>query len=398
MRLRALPVFLAFLAMGFADAVGPFVSLAKNEFQLSNAVASLIPFVGFVMFGLLSIPMGVFQDKRGKKFVLMLGLVVALIGLLNAAFGLTSFARFLLTVLLVGAGAAILQVSGNPIMRDVSDEGKYARNLSLAQFVKAIGSLSGPMIPVLAAKYFGASWKVIFPIYAVALVVAVVAVAGLRVEEKKSEHHAATLRSCLALLSNGYVLMMVAAIFFYVGAEVSVSAGIPLYLKERFDIDINKVGLLGTGLFFTALTIGRFSGGVILNWIAPRKFFLVTCAVSVVALLGLFVPDRDAGGGQLLRGRPGLCQHLPAGLRHRGGGHAGAHQRAIRPDGHGDRGRRLSAAADGTGGRSQLRATELSGAAGRHPIYHLDRAGQPPAGASITILMQPNTSTTIASS
>src|ERR1039457_2155465 len=79
MRLRTFPVFLAFLAMGFADAVGPFVSLAKNEFHLSNAVASLIPFVGFVMFGLLSIPMGVFQDRRGKKFVLMLGLVVALI-------------------------------------------------------------------------------------------------------------------------------------------------------------------------------------------------------------------------------------------------------------------------------------------------------------------------------
>ena len=74
MRLRTLPVFLAFLAMGFADAVGPFVSLAKNEFQLSITVASLIPFVGFSMFGLLSVPVGVFQDKRGKKFVLMMGL------------------------------------------------------------------------------------------------------------------------------------------------------------------------------------------------------------------------------------------------------------------------------------------------------------------------------------
>ena len=71
MRLRTIPVFLAFLAMGFADAVGPFVSLAKGEFQLSNAVASLIPLVGFSMFGLLSVPVGVFQDKRGKKFVLM---------------------------------------------------------------------------------------------------------------------------------------------------------------------------------------------------------------------------------------------------------------------------------------------------------------------------------------
>jgi len=71
-----------------------------------------------------------------------------------------------------------------------------------------------------------------------------------------------------------------------------VSAGIPLYLKERFDIDINKVGLLGTGLFFTALTIGRFSGGVILNWMAPRKAFILTCLLSIIGLLGLFVPNQ----------------------------------------------------------------------------------------------------------
>src|SRR5215472_14684320 len=206
MRLKTLPVFLAFIGMGFADAVGPFVSLAKNEFQLSNAAAALIPFAGFSMFGLLSVPVGVFQDKRGKKFVLMLGLVVALLGLLNATFLLTSFAGFIITVLLVGAGAAILQVAGNPIMRDVSEEGKYSRNLSLAQFTKAIGSLSGPLIPVLAAKYFGADWKVIFPIYTVAMLIAIVAVAPLRVQERETGHRAATVGSCLALLRNGYVL------------------------------------------------------------------------------------------------------------------------------------------------------------------------------------------------
>lgn len=293
MRLRTFPVFLAFLAMGFADAVGPFVSLAKNEFQLSNTVASLVPLVGFSMFGVLSVPVGVFQDRRGKKFVLMMGLLVALAGLLNASFGLDSFRRFLVTVLLLGAGAAILQVAGNPIMRDVSDEGKYARNLAFGQFVKAVGSLSGPLIPVIAARYFGASWKVIFPIYAVALLITVLAVSGLRVSRQESERKAATFGSCLALLKNGYVLAMVGAIFLYVGAEVSVSAGIPLFLKERFDIDINRVGLLGTGLFFTALTIGRLSGGVILNWASPRRFFLVTCATSIAGLLGLFMPARS---------------------------------------------------------------------------------------------------------
>lgn len=292
MRLRTIPVFLAFLAMGFADAVGPFVSLAKDEFQISTAVASMIPFVGLSMFGLLSIPVGLIQDRKGKKFVLMSGLLVAVLGWGNAAFGLDSFARFLLSILLLGAGAAILQVAGNPIMRDVSAEGKYSRNLSLAQFIKAIGSLSGPMIPVIAAKYYGADWKVIFPIYTVCLLIAVLAVTGLKVEEKTTGGKAATLTSCMALLRNPYVLAMVMAIFFYVGAEVSVSAGIPLYLKERFGIDINKVGLLGTGLFFTALTIGRFSGGVILNWVSPRKFFVLTCLLSILGLAGMFVPSQ----------------------------------------------------------------------------------------------------------
>jgi fucose permease len=243
------------------------------------------------MFGLLSIPVGVFQDKRGKKFVLMLGLAVALLGWLSGV-GLHSFARLLLVVVLAGAGAAVLQVAGNPIMRDVSEQGKYPRNLSLGQFVKAIGSLSGPVIPVLAARYFGARWEIIFPIYAAAVFVAALAVASLRVNEQKPERGAATLKSCLRLLKIGYVRMMVAAIFLYVGAEVSVSGGIPLLLHERFGIDTTKVGLLGTGLFFTALTIGRFSGGVILNWMAPRRFFTATCVVSLLGLLGLFAPDR----------------------------------------------------------------------------------------------------------
>ncbi len=291
MKLRTLPVFLAFLAMGFGDAVGPFVSLAKNEFHLSTAMATLIPFVGFSMFGLLSVPMGVFQDKRGKKYVLLMGLIVALAGMTSASIGISTFPLFLLAILFLGAGAAILQVAGNPIMRDVSAEGKYARNLTFGQFVKAIGSLSGPLIPAIAARYFATDWKVIFPIYAVALLVTVLAVGALKVERSEPEHKSATFRSCLALLKNGYVLAMVMAIFVYVGAEVCVSSGIPLFLNQSYHVDVAKIGLLGSGLFFMALTIGRFCGGVALSWMQPRKFFVATCAAAIVGLLGLFAPS-----------------------------------------------------------------------------------------------------------
>src|SRR5436190_15874636 len=96
-RSTALPVFLAFLAMGFGDAVGPFVGLAKEHFRLSNLLAQCIPLVGFLMFGLLSAPVGVWQDKRGKKFILMLGLVIMLAGILIPSIaGLSTFPVFLI--------------------------------------------------------------------------------------------------------------------------------------------------------------------------------------------------------------------------------------------------------------------------------------------------------------
>ncbi len=290
----AVPVFLAFLAMGFGDAAGPFVSLAREQFHLTNFVAQLVPFAGFLVFGLLSVPMGVYQDSKGKKFILTLGLVIMLAGLaIPTIGGLSTFPLFLVTILLLGAGATTLQVAGNPLMRDVSAEGKYSRNLSLAQFVKAIGSLSGALIPVIAARWFGVGWHVIFPVYAAAVLIALLAALTLRTgEQRASGRKPVTLGATLAMLGNGYVAFMVFALFLYVGAEVSMSASIPLYLKDRFQVDISRSGLLGTGLFFMALVAGRLAGGVILNWMKPARFFALTSVVSALGVAGLFLPNQ----------------------------------------------------------------------------------------------------------
>jgi len=284
------PIFLAFLCMGFGDVVGPLTGLVKEEFQLSNVLAQMIPFMGFMMFGLLSIPMGIFQDKKGKKFVLMMGLLIALIGLVLPILGnFSTFTLLLIAILLLGAGATLLQVSGNPIMRDVSPEGKYSRNLSLGQFIKAIGSLSGALIPLAAANYWGLDWKILFPIYAVAILVAFIWLGLTKVREKKHEDsQPASFSSCVALLGNKKVFMMVLAIFLYVGAEVSMSSGLPIYLQDAFGYDIAKMGLLGTLFFFIALMTGRFLGAVILNWISARSFLIISVLLSIIGFIGLF--------------------------------------------------------------------------------------------------------------
>jgi fucose permease len=180
-------------------------------------------------------------------------------------------------------------VAGNPIMRDVSPEGKYSRNLSFGQFVKAIGSLSGSLIPILAARYWGMDWKVLFPIYGGVMLLVVVILLITRIDEKAVNEKPATLASCLGLLKNPYVLLMVIGIFLYVGSEVSMSAKLPNFLEAKFDYDIKEKGLLGTLFFFISLMTGRFLGGVILNWLSPKKFLIITSLLSIAGIAGLFI-------------------------------------------------------------------------------------------------------------
>ncbi|MCP3966035.1 MAG: sugar MFS transporter [Lentisphaerae bacterium] len=290
---RTLPIFLAFLCMGFGDAVGPFVGLAKEEFHLSNFSASLIAFAGFIMFGLLSVPIGLLQDRKSKKSTLMLGLIIASIGMfIPFILGLKSFPLFLVTILLLGAGATIMQVAGNPIMRDVSKQGKFSRDLSMAQFVKAIGSMTGPLIPAIAARFFGAGWDVVFPIFAISLFITVILVSMLDVKEQKAEQKPASLKSCFSLLANPFALIMVTGIFLYVGAEVCISSGVPMYLKSEFGVNLRQTGIMGAGLFFLSLTIGRFAGGIILNWLNPKKALLGSCILAVVPMIVLLSCDK----------------------------------------------------------------------------------------------------------
>lgn len=302
MNKKVTPILLAFLCMGFGDAAGPIVNLAMDAFGISNTMASLIASAGFIMFGLISIPMGIVQYKIGKKNVMVLGLSVFLIGVSVPILGL-SFPLILLAVFIMGAGAAILQVAGNPIMRDISPEGKFSRNLSFGQFIKAIGSLSATLIPAFAAgkllsDYFQftpiggtpqfVEWRLMFPIYAVIILVTVLIILFMKVKEKDKGSQPTTLQTSFKALNDRYILMMVLGIFLYVGAEVSMSSKIAIFFSEHYHVDLSKIGMIGVGVFFLALTIGRFLGSVILNWMKPAKFLLITCLISIVGISALF--------------------------------------------------------------------------------------------------------------
>lgn len=298
MKNKTFPVYLVFLCMGFGDVVGPLVGLAKESFTLSYTMAQLIPFTGFIMFGLLSIPTGIFQERFGKKIILNTGLFIALLGLtlgiLNGLYGSPhsliksnyNFFILLITILSLCAGATILQVVGNPLVYDISSSSQYSRNLILAQFYKSIGSSLGFILPPLAMTFLKLEWSVLFPIFSAVVLITIFSSQQLKIVNKKNNSDS-TIKFCLALLKDKYVLMMVLSIFLYVGAEVSMSSNIPIFLREYIGISDYSLWV-SWGLFFLPLVIGRFSGSLILHRISARMFLIYTSILSIGGIVLLF--------------------------------------------------------------------------------------------------------------
>ncbi|MCK4818635.1 MFS transporter, partial [bacterium] len=112
-------------------------------------------------------------------------------------------------------------------------------------------------------------------------------------EKGRDEGQYPTFKSCLFLLKNRYVLSMVVGIFLYVGTEVSLFSKIPVYLKDIHSFDLKTWGLLGSAFIVLAVLIGRLSGSIILNWISPKQFFVISSIVSLVGILGLFIPQKS---------------------------------------------------------------------------------------------------------
>ena len=290
------PIFLVFLAMGFGDAAGQLVSVVKNAFGVSATTASLVSFSGMIMFGVLSIPLGIIQSRVGKKNVLLMGLLFFFLGALLPILSF-SFPMILLAVLLMGAGATMLQVSGQPIMRDVSAEGKFSSNLSFAQSVKAIGTLSTSLIIFLVGAHLmsrpwftiaaqdgqllNGGFRILFPIFAIILLITLLMVFFLRTAKKSDEEKPASLSSCFGVLRIPFVLCMVLGIFLYCGAEASLFNRIPDLLQTT----------AGNIVLIVALVVGRFAGGLVLRKMSPMRFLILTGLLAIVGNAMFFIPN-----------------------------------------------------------------------------------------------------------
>ncbi len=282
------PVLMAFFVMSFCDLVGIGVDRVKLEFGLSNTMAQLIPSAVFLWFFVLSVPIGVLQDRIGKRNVLNIGMVITALGLLFP-FMFYTFEMVLLGFAFLGIGNTIVQVSANPLLVDVVPSNRRSSFLSLSQFVKAVGSMmAAPLAGWLAAQY--GDWKILFIVFGVVSILTVAWLASTKIEETKNTEQRATFASSFKLLGNGFVVVMVVCIFLVVGIDVGVNAVSGQFLLGKFSSE-QTLAESARSLYFFGKMLGTFGGAIMLAKLSSRKFFIWSSVLGLLSIIGLvFAP------------------------------------------------------------------------------------------------------------
>lgn len=283
---KLLPAFFAFIVMGFVDIIGVATGYIQLDFKLTNFIAQFLPMMVLLWFFILSVPAGVLQDKYGKKNMLMFGMVIQAVGL-GLPFVNYSFAMMFASFILLGIGNTIIQVSANPLLQDVSPAQKLASYMSTSQFVKAIISFSGPLIAAFVASRFG-DWRLVLAIYGITSLLGALWLLLTPIVESKPDRKPATFASCFGLLKNRFVALMALSIFLIVGVEVATNTNISNILIAKYGITIEKA-VWGISAFFAGETVSRLIGAIILNWIKPRVFLLLTALTSLLGVVGVFI-------------------------------------------------------------------------------------------------------------
>lgn len=283
-----LPVLMSFFVMSFCDLVGIGVDRIKLEFGLSNTMVQLIPFAVFIWFFFLSVPVGVLQDRFGKRNILNLGMIITALGLL-VPFFLFSKAAIFFGFALLGIGNTIVQVSANPLMVDVVPTDKTSSFLSFSQFVKAVGSMIAPFVAAYFANEFG-DWKLMFLAFGIVSILAVLWLGVTKIEETKNTEKRATIGSSLSLLGNNYIALMVLGIFLVVGIDVGINAVSGQFLLKKFEGSITQeFAEKGRSIYFFGKMLGTFAGALMLAKLSSRKFLFWTTILGLASVLALMV-------------------------------------------------------------------------------------------------------------
>lgn len=306
-------IFLTFFVISLlTNIIGPLVPDIIKSFKLSLTLVALLPFAFFIAYGFLSIPSGMLLEKYREKPVMIAAFVLAFSGAM--LFSLSPrYPTAILSLFLIGAGMAALQVAINPLLRVSGGEQHFAFNSVMAQLIFGSASFLSPYIYSYFVRNLGQPggegkpliglmsklvppelpWVAVYWVFAVLVIVMIAVLAAVRfpLVVKKEEERAGAWATHKALFKNKIVLLYFLGIFAYVGTEQGVANWISQFLVTYHKYDPQTVGASKVSLFWGLMTVGGVLGLVLLKLFDSRKVLIGFAVAAIVFLsLALFGP------------------------------------------------------------------------------------------------------------
>ena len=284
-------VMLCFFTMGFVDLVGIASNYVQQDLGLSDSQANIMPSLVFFWFLIFSVPTGMLMNKIGRKRTVLLSIIVTVLSLVLPMFG-NSYPLMLVAFSLLGIGNALMQTSLNPLVSNIVT-GNLSSTLTFGQFVKAIASFLAPYIAMWGATQVlpsaGLGWRVLFPIYGIIGVVAIVCLGMTTIHEEPVAKGSSVI-DCFRLLGKPFILLCFLSIMCHVGIDVGTNTTAPKILIERLGMTLAEAGF-ATSLYFIFRTLGCLSGSAILRKVPEKVFVAISVGMIVAAMIILAVAD-----------------------------------------------------------------------------------------------------------
>jgi len=291
----------------------------KAAFALTWVQAMLVQFTFFGAYFLMSLPAGRLVAAVGYKRGIVAGLAIAGVGALLfwPAAHAHVYGLFLGALFVLATGITVLQVAANPYVALLGPEETSSSRLTLAQSMNALGTTIAPLfggllilsaaprtadelalLPQAEALAYRAAeaQSVQVPYFglAVALFVLAVAIWMFRLPTIPGvEGASASGRGRLGdALRHPNLRYGVLAIFFYVGAEVSIGSVLVNYLSMPGIGEglTEQEATRYVSLYWGGALVGRLLGAALLTRLDPRRmlgvFSLIVIALLAVTMLG----------------------------------------------------------------------------------------------------------------
>jgi len=316
-----------FFAWGFITVtVDPLIAALKAIYSLSYAEVMLTQFAFFMAYGVVSLPAAALVRRLDYAGSIVVALGIMIVGCLTIplATHFDTFAIVLVALFVIASGITILQVAANPLAASLGPPERSHFRLTLSQAFNSLGTAIAPYLVssvVLAGGIFAAGGAAVsaaqraeslrhidIAFLVIAALIALLALfiwsvrarfAGSAALEEAGED-----TSVLRALRSRWALLGAAAIFLYVGAEVSIGSLMTNFLHQGdvFGVSLEQAGKL-VSLYWSGAMVGRFIGSALLTRVRAGQ--LLGAAAVCAALLCLTVrvtPGAAAGVAALAVG------------------------------------------------------------------------------------------------